>query len=112
MPHIFLAQKSLVRWNMPIYTKTVVKYRDATICFWMVELITLILENSSLAQNCEAMGKASWNKELAMIVLSKFNCYMLAIGGRSFANINGDIKNCPLYDSYQFALSEWWSLEV
>lgn len=97
---------------MPIYTKTVVKYRDTTICFWMVELITLVLEDGCLAQNCEAMGKTSWDKELTMIILCKLNCHMLTISRRSFTNINGDIENCPLYDSYQFALSKWWSLKM
>ena len=47
----------------------------------MVEIVTLILENSCLTQYRKAMSKTTGNKELAMIVLSKFYRHMMTIGG-------------------------------
>ena len=38
----------------------------------LVEVITLVLEDGCFRENCEAMGKALWDEELAMIVFCQF----------------------------------------
>ncbi len=71
---IFLAEESLGCRYIPINAKTIVKDRDTSICFGMVELVTLILEYGSLAQYCKAMSKATRDEELAM----DSRCYLIA----------------------------------
>ena len=80
MLRIFLRKIGMFCWDFPIYTESIIEDADAAICLWMIELITLVLEDGSLGEDGETMGKALWNEELTMIVLCQFYCYMLAIG--------------------------------
>ena len=61
-------------WDFPIDTEGIIEDTDATICLWMIEVITLVLEDGSLRKDCETMGKALWNEELDMIVFGQFYC--------------------------------------
>ena len=58
------------------------------------------------------MSKASWYKELTMIILSQLYCYMLYVCRRTLADIHGYIKNCTLHASNELALGERWYLEM
>ena len=55
-------------WDLPINTKAIIEDRDTSICLWMIEVITLVLEDGSFRENSEAMGKALRDEELDMIV--------------------------------------------
>ena len=66
-------------WDFPINTEAIIKDRDTSIGFQMIEVITLVLEDGGLGENCETMGKALRNEELAMIVFCQFYSHMLAI---------------------------------
>lgn len=35
-------------WDFPIDTKGIIQDRDTSICLWMVEVITLVLEDGCL----------------------------------------------------------------
>jgi len=52
---ILLTQNSFVCKNLPVDTKAIIKNADATICFWFIEIITLILEYSCLKKNSKTM---------------------------------------------------------
>ena len=65
--------------NLPINTKAIIENADATIGFWMIEVITLVLEDGGLGEDGEAVGKALRNEELAMIVFCQLYCHMLTI---------------------------------
>ena len=69
----------MFRWYLPIDTEGIIEDADATIGFRMIEVITLVLEDGSLGEDGEAMGKALRNEELTMIVLCQLYRYMLAI---------------------------------
>lgn len=69
------------------------------------ELIAFILEDGSFREDSEAMDKASWNEELAMIVFGKFYCHMLTISRRAFRDVYCNIKHSTFYATYQRALS-------
>ena len=58
----------MIGWDLPINTEGIIEDADATIGFRMIEVITLVLEDGSLGEDGEAMGKALWNEELDMIV--------------------------------------------
>ena len=73
----------MIGWNLPIYAKAVVQDADTTIGFWVIEVITLILEDGSLGEDGKAVGKSLRDEELTMIVFRKLYSYMLAIGWRS-----------------------------
>lgn len=45
---IFLREIGMLCWNLPIDAEGVVKDRDAAICLWMIELVTLVLEDGYL----------------------------------------------------------------
>ena len=45
---IFLGEISMLGWEFPIDTKAIIEDADAAICLWVIEVITLVLEYSSL----------------------------------------------------------------
>ena len=45
MFRIFFREIGMFCWNLPINTKAIIKNRDTSICLWMVEVITLVLED-------------------------------------------------------------------
>lgn len=51
------------------------------------------------------MSKTTGNKELAVILITKFYRNMLAEGGGPLANIYSDIEHPALYTAYQLALA-------
>ena len=67
-------------WDLPINTEGIVENADATIGFWVIKVITLVLEDGGLGEDGKTMGKALRDEELTMIVLCQLYCYMLAIG--------------------------------
>ena len=64
---ILFAQDCFVL-DAPINTESVIQYTDATICLWMIKLITLVLEYCCFAQYGEAMGKAFGDEKLSVII--------------------------------------------
>lgn len=78
----------------------------------MVVVITFVLEYRCVTEDGETMREAAGNKELEVIVFSQFDCYMLAVSGGAFADINCHIKDCSLYAAHELSLSEWWALEM
>ena len=66
-------------WDFPINTEGFIENRDTSICLRMIEVVALILEDGSLGEDSEAMGKALWNEELDMIVFCQLYCNMLTI---------------------------------
>ena len=89
MLRIFLWEIGMFCWDLPINTKGIIDDADATISLWMIEVITLVLEDCCFWEDCETMGKALWDEELAMIVFCQFYCHMLAISRGAFA-----LKGC------------------
>ena len=78
----------------------------------MIELIALVLEDGHVAEDGKPMGKALGDEELAMVILRKFDGYMLAIGGTALADIDGDIEYSTLDTTDEFGLSERRTLEM
>ncbi len=74
-------------WNFPVNTEGFIENRDTSICLWMIEVITLVLEDGCFGEDGEAVGKALWNEELDMIVFCQFYSHMLAISRGVLANI-------------------------
>ena len=98
--------------NLPVDAQALVEDRDSPVSLRMIELIALILEHGSFAEYGKAMGKTTWNKELAMIILGQFHSHMLAIGRRTLANIHSHIKHGTLHAAHQVRLGEWRALEM
>ena len=80
MLRIFFGEIGMFCWDFPIDTEGVIENADAIIGFRMIEVITLVLEDGGLGEDGEAVGKALWDEELAMIVFCQFYCHMFAIG--------------------------------
>ena len=59
---ILLGEQSLLCWNAPINAKAIIYYRYTAICFWVIELVTFILEHSHFAKHCKAVSKATGDK--------------------------------------------------
>ena len=100
MLRIFFGEIGMLCWDFPINSKAIIKDRDATISFWMIEVITLVLEDSCFRKNGESMSKALWDEELDMIVFGQFYSHMLAIGRGAFTNIHCYIEYSALYAAY------------
>ena len=45
---IFLREIGMLCWDFPINAKDIIVDRDATISLWMIEVITLVLEDVCL----------------------------------------------------------------
>ena len=102
----------MIGWDFPINTESVIEDADASICLWMIEVITLVLEDGGLGEDGEAMGKALWDEELNMIVFCQFYSYMLAISRVAFADIYCYIEHSTFYATYQLTLGIRRALEV
>ena len=68
MLRIFLREIGMFGWNLPINTEGIVKDADTSICLWMIEAITLVLEDGNFRENSETMSKALGDEELDMII--------------------------------------------
>ena len=90
---ILFRENSMLCRNLPVDAQALVEDRDSPVSLRMIELIALILEHGSFAENGKTMGKTTWNKELAMIILGQFHSHMLAIGRRTLANIHSHIEH-------------------
>ena len=82
MTTVFLAANGGVERYTPIDTKSGIVKTDAPFRFRMIELVALILEDSSGRQHGKPMGKSFGNEQLSMIVCREFDDYVLTIGGR------------------------------
>ena len=45
MLRIFLREIGMFCWNLPIDTESVIEDADTSICLWVIEVITLVLED-------------------------------------------------------------------
>lgn len=81
MLQVFLAENGFFYWYEPVDAEREILDADAGIGLRMVEVVALILEDSSFGENGKAMGKASGDEELTMIILCQFNRNMLTEGG-------------------------------
>ena len=71
MLRIFLRKIGMFCWDFPINTEGFIQDRDASIGLWMIEVITLVLEDCCFWEDSEAMGKALRDEELDMIIFSQ-----------------------------------------
>ena len=105
MLQVLFAEYCLLHRYAPVNAKGFILDIYAAISLGMIELVALILEDGSLGENGEAMGKTPRNKELTMIVFRQFYCYMLSECWRTLANVNCNIKHCAFNAAHEFALS-------
>ena len=112
MLQVFLAEYRLFYWYAPINAKRLILDIDAAISLRMIELVALVLEDGGFGENGEAMGKATRDEELTMIVFCQFYCYMLAKCRRTLADVNGYVKHCAFNTAHEFALGIWHALIV
>ena len=109
---IFLAEDGFFCGDLPVNAEAFVCDGDAPVCFRMVEFVAFILENGSLAQHSKAMGESFWNEELPVIIFCEFYSDVFAVGGRAFAEVDGNVEDSAFYAPNQLALCVWWALEV
>ena len=64
MLQIFLAEYRLFYRYAPVNAKTFILDVDAAICFRVIELVALVLEDSGFGENGEAVSKATRDEEL------------------------------------------------
>ena len=109
---IFFREDDLVCRYLPIDSEVRVVPCDCTFALRSVEVVAFVLENNFICQYYEAMGEASRNEELTVIILSEFDSYMQAECRRAFTDIDCDIKNSSLDNAYELALSVRRLLEM
>ena len=112
MAGVFVAENGLGGGDAPIDAEGIIKDADASVCLRVVELVALVLEYSGFAEHSEAVGKPLRDEELAMIILSKFYGYMLAVGWAAFADINGYVQDSTFDATNEFALGKGRALKM
>ncbi len=76
---IFLRKNCFCRIDFPVDAEGFVLDGDATVGFGVVVVVAFLLEDGDVAEDGEAVGKASWDEELAMVVFGQLYCYVLAV---------------------------------
>ena len=109
---IFLAEDGFFCGDLPVNAEAFVCDGDASVCLGVIELIALILEDGSLAQHRKTVGKTFWNEELPVIIFCEFYSDVFAVGGRAFAEVDGNVENGTFYAANKFALCVGWALEM
>ena len=109
---VFLAEDSFVGGDAPVDAERGVEDGDAIVGFGMIKFVALVLENGCLTQHGEAVGKAFRHEELPVILFCQLYGDVLSVGGRTFADVNGNVEHCAFYAADEFALCEGWALEV
>ena len=102
----------MLSWDAPVDTETAVQDADAAVGFGMVEVITLVLEHSLLAQDSEAVGEPPGDEELAMVVLAQFDGHVLPVGGAAAPDVHRHVKHPAANAAHQLALRERRSLKM
>ena len=97
---------------MPVNSKVSVQNTYPPIRLWSIKVVTSILEDSFITQYGKTVCKASWNKELTVIIFCKFYCYMFSVSRRIFSYIYSYIKHSTSNHSYKLALSKGRTLEM
>ena len=78
----------------------------------MVEAVAFVLKDGDGAEDSEAVSEASWNEELAVIVLGQFDGYVLAVCWGAFTDVDGYIEDSSFDAADKLGLSEGRVLEV
>ena len=112
MLQVLFAEYCLLHRYAPVDAKEFILDIDATICLWVIELITLVLEDSCFGENGKAVSKAPWNKELTMIVFCQFHCHMLSECRGALTDVNGYVEDSAFDAAHEFALCIWHALIV
>lgn len=94
---ILFAQDSLLRRNSPVNTQRIVQNADASVCFRVIEIVALVLEDSRFTQYGKAVRKTPRHKKLAMVFFRQFHSYMLSVSRTSFADVYSHIQHGPLF---------------
>ena len=109
---VLLAEYGVFGRYLPVDAQAIVKDADAAVGLGMIEFVTLVLEHRRFTQNGKAMGKTFWDEKLPMVVIGQFHGDMFAVGGRTFAYVNGNIEHSAPHASHQFCLRERRTLEM
>lgn len=109
---VLLAKYCIFYWDSPVYSKTAVQNADSSISFGVIELVTFVLEYSSLTQYGKAVGEAFGDEELTFVLFTELYGYVLAVGGAAFADVYCYVKDGTTDATEEFALGEWGALEV
>ena len=112
MLRILLAQYRLLRRYTPVDAQTLVQNADTSVRFRMVEVVTLVLEHSRLAQHGKPVRETLRDEELPVVVLRQLHGHMLPVRGAALTDVHRHIQYRTLHAAYQLTLGIRRSLEV
>ena len=90
---VFFRKNYFVIRYAPVNMQVGVVPCDSSFTLRSVEVVTFVLEDDFGSEYAESVGEASWNEELAVIVLGEFYGYVLSEGGRTFTDVYGYIEH-------------------
>lgn len=109
---VLVAEQQLAGLQGPLDTQLGVVPTDAGFGLWGIDVVNLISKDGLIAHDKEAVGKATGNEELALVVLAELAHHVLTKGRRVAAKVNGHIEHSALDDSDQLGLREFATLVV
>ena len=77
---VFFGEEGFYFIDLPVDAEGFIEDGDAAVGIGMVVVVALVLEHSDVAEDGEAVGEASGDEELAVVVFGEFDGYVLAVG--------------------------------
>ena len=109
---VFFRKKDFCCRDTPVDAEVWVIPCDGPFALRCVIIIAFILEHSFFREHGESVCKAFRHEELAVVVFCKFDCYVLSVGRRAFADVDRHVKDTAFDDAYEFCLGVRRLLEM
>lgn len=109
---IFRAQDAACGVKLPVDAERRVGNGDASVGLRGIIVVAFVLEHGRGAEHRETVGETARNEELAVIFGRQLHSHMVAICGRTLADVYGHIEHTPNHAAHKLGLCEGWTLEM
>jgi len=109
---VFRAQDAACRIKLPVDAERRVGNGDAAVGLGSIVVVTFVLEHGCGAEHRETVGETARDEELAVILGRQLPRHMAAVGGRTLADVYGNVKHTPNHAAHKLGLCEGGTLEM
>ncbi len=85
---VLFACQHVVLADRPVDVQVWIVESYRCLALWGIDVVHLVCEDGFLAQYEESVGKAAWDKELALVVFAQFHSHVFAEGRRALTYVD------------------------